>query len=47
MWLSSSPFQVSLNLPWFSAVTVRTTPQANWLMIESGLSGAVIANVTR
>ena len=47
MKLSSSPSQVSVNVPLFSAVTVRGAPDTNVLTTQSGSSGAVIASVTR
>ena len=47
MKLSSKPSQVSVKRPRFSSVTVRTAPDTKVLTIQSGLSGAVIASVTR
>ena len=47
MKLSSSPSHVSVNCPWFSAVTVRGSPAMKVLTIQSGFFASVMANVTR
>src|SRR5262245_60302567 len=47
MKFSSRPFQVSENFPPFSAVTVRTTPAAKVLMIQSEFLASVMLTETR